>query len=99
MSSCTIAIDDHPVGVNRHGSGQVRATRLWKGEPQRYGQYMEDVQADASVLGIDVESIGEPSILEYVTDPRKEIVNRDNIKEHQLIDEGIPGFELPPGKV
>ena len=42
---------------------------------------MEDVQADASVLGIDVESMDAPSIYEYVTDPCKEIVNKDNIKE------------------
>ena len=56
--------------------------------PQRYGQYMEDVQADASVLGIDVESMGEPSILEYVTDPYKEIVNcnsKKNLKMNNIL--------------
>ena len=89
MSKCTIAIDDYPVGVNRHGSGRGRTIQLWNGAPQRYGQYMEDVQADASVLGIDVESMGAPSIYEYVTDPLKEIVNKDNVKELRLIDEGI----------
>ena len=57
MSKCTIAIDDYPVGVNRHGSGRGRTIQLWNGAPQKYGQYMEDVQADASVLGIDVESM------------------------------------------